>query len=85
MVSIRVWVWVIMVIFRWGHSDWGHFNLAKVWILGRDISGLFTDYGLNILGGEVEGEGAIMSGLGLVLKARKLRPWPCGSRPWPWP
>ena len=30
MVSIRVWDWVIMVIFRWGHSDRGHFDLVPL-------------------------------------------------------
>ena len=28
MVSIRVWDWVIMVIFRWGHSDRGQFDIV---------------------------------------------------------
>ena len=25
---IRLWDWAIMVIFRWGHSDRGHFDLV---------------------------------------------------------
>ena len=27
MISIQVWEWVIMLIFRWGHFDRGHFDL----------------------------------------------------------
>ena len=28
MVSIRVLNWVLMVIFTWGHSDRGHFDIV---------------------------------------------------------
>ena len=30
MVSFQVWYWVIMAIFRWGHSSRGHFDLVPV-------------------------------------------------------
>ena len=40
MVSIRVWDWVIMVIFRWGHSDRGHFDLVPP----GPRAGLLQDY-----------------------------------------
>ena len=41
MFSIRVWDWVITVIFRWGHSDWGHFDLEPPGTVSADIRTIY--------------------------------------------
>ena len=84
MVSIRVWDWVIMVIFRWGHSDWGHFDVVPP----GSCAGLYQDYlltaGLNIFGREAEGvERAVMLGLCPALRSESCGLGLEGHQPWP--